>query len=41
LAVAKAPFPVKANLWVRARMLKSDRKHYKTKLKLLQKKRGL
>jgi len=38
LAVAKALIPVKAKLWVRAGMPKSDRKHRKTKLTLHQKK---
>jgi hypothetical protein len=38
LAIAKALFPVKTNLWVRDFMLTSEGKHQKTKLKLLQKK---
>jgi hypothetical protein len=38
LAVAKTPFPVKAKLWVRVGMPKSEGKTRKPKLNLLQKK---
>ena len=38
LAVVKNQFPVKTNLWVRARILISEEKHYKTTLISLQKK---
>jgi hypothetical protein len=38
LAEAKTPFPVKAKLWVRAGMPKSEGKTRKPKLNLLQKK---
>jgi hypothetical protein len=40
LAVAKTSFPVKAKLWVRELMLKSEGKHVKTILILPHKKRG-
>jgi len=40
LAVAKAPIPVKAKLWVRDFMPRREGKHQKTKLESLYKKRG-
>jgi hypothetical protein len=38
--VAKTPFPVKAKLWVRELMPKSEEKHWKTIFKTTAKKRG-
>jgi len=38
--VTKTPFPVKAKLWLREFMLKSEEKHSKNQIETTAKKRG-